>query len=397
MVFRTYAGPRDLVMVQKSEVIGHMSPVVGLYTDLAFNPLELVLNNGDQRIHAITAGLTLTPMAGIGFFNWLDVTAAIPLVAWQTGANLRDLGSEGSVSSNAVGDMRLNARVALPYLNRKDEVKSGFGMAVGGNVNLPTGNPAAFTGDGKVTGGPVLIADYRFGFGLLVATQAGVWLRPGGEFADVKVGNMGSFGIAAEQYVLQSKGISVIGEVYGYPSLTKFPDSPRQVPAEVLLAIRWQSKHGISITTGGSFGAACGFGAPSFRLFSSITWQPESSREQEEINRLQQRDDDDPDHDGLIGDANRCRHAAGPPENHGCPDHDTDGDGVVDRLDECPEIPQGTHGKNGCPRAYVKGDEIVIAEQIHFVTDTDIVLDDSKPVLAEVAHILLDHPEIRQM
>src|SRR5215470_6744855 len=165
---------------------------------------------------------------------------------------------------------------------------------------------------------------------------------------------MGSFGIAVEQYVLQSKGISVIGEVYGYPSLTKFPDSPRQVPAEVLLAIRWQSKHGISITAGGSFGAACGFGAPALRLFSSITWQPESSREQEEINRLQQRDDDDPDHDGLIGDADRC------------PDRDTDGDGVVDRLDECPEIPQGPHGKNGCPRAYVKDNEIVVVEPIHF-------------------------------
>src|SRR5262249_38281656 len=150
-------------------------------------------------------------------------------------------------------------------------------------------------------------------------------------------------------------------------------------------------------TAGGSFGAACGFGAPSLRLFSSITWQPEKSREQEEINRLQQRDEDDPDHDGLIGGADRCPHAAGPPENHGCPDKDTDGDGVVDRLDECPEIPQGPHGKNGCPRAYVKGDEIVIVEQIHFAADTDVILDDSKPILAEVAHILLDHPEIRQV
>src|SRR5262249_2100553 len=199
----------------------------------------------------------------------------------------------------------------------------------------------------------------------------GVWLRPGGELANVKVGNMGSFGIAAEQYVLQSKGISVIGEVYGYPSLTKFPDSPRQVPAEVLLAIRWQSKHGISITAGGSFGAACGFGAPSLRLFSSITWQPEKSREQEEINRLQQRDEDDPDHDGPTGKADRCPTAPGPPENQGCPDTDTDGDGIVDRLDECPDLPQGPKGKNGCPPAYVKGDEIVILDQVHFATDKD--------------------------
>jgi hypothetical protein len=70
----------------------------------------------------VLAGLTLTPMAGIGFFNWMDLTVAIPLVAWQTGANLRDIGSEGSMAPLAVGDMRISARASLPYFNRKDEV-----------------------------------------------------------------------------------------------------------------------------------------------------------------------------------------------------------------------------------------------------------------------------------
>ena len=29
----------------------------------------------------------------------------------------------------------------------------------------------------------------------------------------------------------------------------------------------------------------------------------------------------------------------GPPENNGCPDPDSDGDGVVNRLDKCPRKP----------------------------------------------------------
>jgi hypothetical protein len=37
-----------------------------------------------------------------------------------------------------------------------------------------------------------------------------------------------------------------------------------------------------------------------------------------------------------------------------CPDTDTDGDGIVDRLDACPDVPQGPHGRNGCPLAYIK-------------------------------------------
>ena len=398
MVFRPSAAPRDLVMVQKTEVIGHLSPVAGLYFDVAFNPLKLVTNNTtEQTVNAIAAGVTFTPMLGIGFFNWIDVTAAIPLVAWQTGGNLRAIGSEGPISSSAVGDVRLMAKVALPYLNRKDEVKSGFAMSLGGGVNLPTGNLESFASDGVVTGGPTLIMDYRFGFGLLVAANVGLWLRPNRQLTNIAVGDMASFGVAAEAYVLQRYGVSVIGEVFGYPSLTKFPDSPRDIPAEVLMGIRWQSKHGVTITSGGSFGAACGFGAPSVRLFNSITWQPEKSREQEEINRLQQRDIDDPDHDGLIGDADRCPYIAGPPENKGCPDKDLDGDGVIDREDECPDLAAGPRGKRGCPTAFIKGDEIAIAGQVHFATDRDIILDESKPVLEEVVKVLADHPEIREV
>jgi OmpA-OmpF porin, OOP family len=396
-VFRPSGAPRDLVMVQKSEIIGNLSPVVGLYTELAFNPLVLVSGDSNKSIHAVAAGLTFTPVAGIGFFNLFDVTVAVPLVAWQTGDNLRPLGTEGPVQSSAVGDTRLQLKLGIPWLNRKSEIKSGFGMAVAAQVNLPTGNPAAFTGDGTTTGGPMLIFDYRFTWGLLLAANAGLWFRPKGEYGGIALGTMGSFGLGAEMYVIQRWGLSVIAEVYGYPTLNKFPTSPANVPAEVLAGIRWQSKQGITITTGGSFGAACGFGAPSVELWNSITWQPSTSREQDEINRLLQRDSDDPDGDGLIGDADHCPNEAGPPENLGCPDIDTDGDGIPDRLDECPDLPAGPGGKNGCPVAYVKGDEIVIADQLHFATDKDIILDESKPTLEEVAHVLIEHPEIREI
>jgi len=225
-VFQPSAGPRDLVMVQKSEVIGHLSPTLGLYADVELNPLSLITNpSSGQDVQAVTQRLTVTPMAGIGFFNWLDVTAALPLIGYQTGGNLREIGTEGSVQSSAVGDLRLSVRVAIPYLNRKNDVKSGFGLAVAGNVNLPTGSVAAFTSDGVVTGGPVVIADYRFGFGLLLAANTGLWLRPSTDFAGIKIGSMASAGVAAEQYVWQSKGVSVVGEVYGYPTLTKFPQA----------------------------------------------------------------------------------------------------------------------------------------------------------------------------
>ena len=396
-VFRPSAAPRDLVMVQKSEVIGNLSPTFGLFTNIALDPLVLVNKNTNQRLSAVAARLELTGMAGIGFFNWFDISLAVPFVAWQSSDNLRPIGTEGPIKSSAMGDLRFSSKVAIPYFNRKNEVKSGFGMAVVGNLNLPTGSTEAFTSDGVVTYGGSLIADYRFSAGLLVAANGGFWLRPDRQLAGVRIGNMASFGLSAEAYIVQRWGVSVIGEVYGYPSLTKYPDSIRQIPAEFLLGARWQTKQGITVTIGGSFGAACGFGAPAVRFFSSITWQPKTSREQDEINRLQEVDSDDPDHDGLIGAADHCPNVPGAPENLGCPDKDSDEDGVIDREDECPDLPGGPRGKRGCPTAYLKGDEIVILDEVHFATDKNILLDESKPILLDVVEVLLAHPELREV
>lgn len=396
-IFRPSAAPRDLVMVQKTEVIGHISPVIGLFYDLAFDPLVIVSADTGQAIEAVTARLTLTGLAGIGLFNWLDLTLAAPFVAWQAGSNLRSIGTEGEVKSPAFGDLRLNVKLALPYLNRKDEVKEGFALSLTGGVDIPTGDPLAFTGNGAFAGGAGLIADYRFDFGLLIALNGGIRLRPERQFAGVLIGDQGSFGVGAEMYIVQSWGLSVVGNLYGYPSIKSYPDDPAQIPAEVLLGLRWQTKYGVTVTFGGSFGAACSFGAPAIRFFNSITYQPHTTREQEEINRILEQNTEDPDRDGLIREADRCPDVAGKPENNGCPDQDRDGDGWFDRVDECPDIPAGPRGRNGCPGAFIKGDEIVILDQVHFATDKDIILPESMSVLEEVAKVMVEHREIESL
>jgi outer membrane protein OmpA-like peptidoglycan-associated protein len=394
-VFRPLAAPRDLVMVPKSEVIGHLSPVVGVYWDAALDPLALALGDTGRTLHAVGARLQITPILGIGLVDWVELSMAVPFVAWQTSDNLRSIGTEGEVKSTpTLGDVRISTKVAMPFLNRKDEVKSGFGLALGGNINVPTGDELAFTSDGAISGGVSVIADYRFNFGLILASNLGVWFRPEHQFAGVKIGDMAQFGVAAEMYVVQRWGLSVVGELYGYPSLTKYPDSAAQVPAEVLLGVRWQTRQGITITMGGSFGAACGFGAPALRVFNSVTWQPKSSVEQREINRLLERDALDPDHDGLIDTEDRCPDKPGRPENFGCPDADTDQDGLMDREDECPGLAQGPGGKRGCPLARLKKDKIAIAEPINFEADTTIITDASKLVLESVARVLHERPDI---
>jgi outer membrane protein OmpA-like peptidoglycan-associated protein len=66
--------------------------------------------------------------------------------------------------------------------------------------------------------------------------------------------------------------------------------------------------------------------------------------------------DNDPDKDGIVGDADQCPSEAedkdGFQDEDGCPDPDNDGDSVLDADDKCPTEPETKNGfqdEDGCP------------------------------------------------
>ena len=59
----------------------------------------------------------------------------------------------------------------------------------------------------------------------------------------------------------------------------------------------------------------------------------------------------DRDGDGVPDTIDRCPDVAGPKENQGCPWPDRDGDGVLDKDDKCPDEP-GPKENGGCPRKH---------------------------------------------
>ena len=78
---------------------------------------------------------------------------------------------------------------------------------------------------------------------------------------------------------------------------------------------------------------------------------------------------------------------------NGCP-IDSDGDGVADYLDKCPNIP-GTAANNGCPevKEEAKREFQKAMEGIKFQTGKDIITKDSYPILDNIADILKANPE----
>jgi outer membrane protein OmpA-like peptidoglycan-associated protein len=69
---------------------------------------------------------------------------------------------------------------------------------------------------------------------------------------------------------------------------------------------------------------------------------------------------------------------------------------VVDRLDECPDLP-GPKENRGCPvkgGARLDGDRITLEENVYFATGRDVIQKRSDPLLDNVATIMKAHPEI---
>ncbi|RPD51194.1 OmpA family protein [Paracnuella aquatica] len=72
----------------------------------------------------------------------------------------------------------------------------------------------------------------------------------------------------------------------------------------------------------------------------------------------------DSDGDGILDKHDRCPSVAGQAQFGGCPPPDEDGDGVIDSLDKCPKE-KGTAANNGCPEP-IKAPEVKkeVVEQV---------------------------------
>jgi outer membrane protein OmpA-like peptidoglycan-associated protein len=88
-------------------------------------------------------------------------------------------------------------------------------------------------------------------------------------------------------------------------------------------------------------------------------------------------------------------------ENRGCPWPDGDGDGVVDREDNCP-IESGTRLNQGCPvekkqLVLLTADKLLIKDKVFFDNGKATVQKRSAALLDNLAAVLVAHPEVKRV
>jgi len=282
---------------------------------------------------------------------------------------------------------------------------------------------------------------------------------PGSTIDVMEIGEELHFGLGVDA-PLWDRNLDLLLDVSAATAPEDFFADSNSRYLEIRGGLRYTTDFGLGFTLGAGTGLLDGYGSPEWRIFGGVAFSPRTvlrdadgdgvsddrdecpdrqedhdafededgcpdpdddrdgvpddldqcPREPEDVDEFQDDDgcpDLDDDADGVPDLVDQCRSQAedrdGWQDDDGCPDPDDDGDGVPDAADGCPREPEdqdGCQDEDGCPdpgRACLQGERIEIPETIRFETGKAVIRPESHGILAEVAAVLREHPELRKL
>ncbi len=315
----------------------------GLVGDWAYKPLVLY-QDGEERAALVEHQLFAHLGASVILMDFLRVGVSLP-VGYVSGDDVAVNGTPFSASSGgAIGDLRLGADARFLGKNR-GPVRIGGGL----QLHVPTGSRDSFTSDGTPRIVPRLVVAGDAGQ-LAWSGQVGVDIRTqGDDFAGEPFGSELKFGAAVGARVLDNR-LLVGPEIYGSTGVSDGDAffSRKSTPFEVIFGGHYQINDDWRAGAGVGPGLSRGFGTPALRVLASIEWSPSVATPAAPK---------DSDGDGIVDADDACPETNGvktsDSKTNGCPPpKDSDGDGVVDDQDACRTVvgvATSDPKTNGCP------------------------------------------------
>jgi OmpA-OmpF porin, OOP family len=340
----------DWFTLDSLDLRGHLRPALGILAELAYKPLIIYgvpLGGGEreERVRLIETQLHLHVGAALVLKDRLRVAASLPLVVHQSGTSGMLNGvSYTAPEGFALGDLRLSGTVRL--LGVYGDV---FTLAAGAQLSLPTGDRASYSGDGHVRANVHLAAAGDVGM-VAYAGRLGIDYRALAESVDGSA-------LGSEVFLAASVGIRALErrllvgiEAFGATVFTEGESffARRTSPFEALLGAHYRAGD-VRVGAGVGRGFTSAFGTPAARFLATFEWAPAYRAPGPPSDR---------DGDGILDRVDACPDVPGVPDpdpkKHGCPPErpDRDGDGVFDDEDACPDMPgvrDPDPEKNGCP------------------------------------------------
>ncbi|HEX8704618.1 MAG TPA: OmpA family protein [Myxococcaceae bacterium] len=288
-----------------------------------------------------------------------------------------DFPGAAGVSRYGLGDVRLLPRVFL-----LDPAKAPVGLALVGEVRLPTGDANSFLGERRVLVSPRLAVERSFGPVRLLG-NVGWRFRKHAQYLNLLVDDeltLGAGAVVDLPDLGRFTGVQAVGEMHlSTPGSSPFnfkQADTLKTPWEALAGVRARvsGPWGVELNVGRGIGLSGGYGREAFRFMVALRYdetfldsdgdgvpdaRDKCPTEKEDRDGFLDDDgclDPDNDGDGFADGEDLCPGQPGTAEHKGCPpDADRDGDGVFDHLDACPDKP-GPKEYDGCPDS--DGDEV---------------------------------------
>lgn len=306
----------------------------GLFFNYAMDPIQSQV--GADAEPAATASVTtdlvtVDLLAAIGVLPHWDFGIDIPLSSIRNVAFAKDLDQ----FTFGIGDVRLGTKFTLI-----DRASEGAGLAVRGEITIPSGDTANFLGEEGVTFTLAVVGDANLG-PLEAALDLGYLFRDESE----GLGDAGTLR-AALAWPLPSIALTPVVELRGSSTFDGFFSEEQSSPFEALVGTRWiigeswfdqlgLASSGLALTTGVGFGLNAGIGSPEVRAVVGIS--PAVVRRAAAVPAVP-----------ATAEAVVQPDVEVQPE----PDDDRDHDGVTDEDDVCPGLPETRNGyldDDGCP------------------------------------------------
>ncbi len=403
--FRPAQDSKGMVTVNRSQVLGHLEPSMGLVTGWAAGLLSL--ERGDQG-YDVEHVLSPTLLGAIGLHLWgqeLQLGIALPFVV-VSGDRSPNAGGHTpsdpnddqnfSFQGQGLGSIALHAKWRL-----RGTSDWPLGVAIATGIDLPTTTQERqWLGSRRATPYAEVITDGRVGR-LGFAANAGIRLPFGTqEFVDDSAELRGGMAVpitgervargpslplrAGISYMLVPERFEIVSELFG----ELVPNGENFQPVEALAGIKLYLATNSFLSLGGGSGLRRNVGGnPDLRAYAGIVFEPnvgdrDFDGRKDDVDRCPDEPEDfddfedgdgcpelDNDSDGILDVDDACPNTPedrdGDEDDDGCPEEtelDRDGDGIVDHDDQCPDDPEDEDGfedAEGCPDADNDGDGIL--------------------------------------
>ncbi|KFE64023.1 cadherin-like domain-containing protein [Hyalangium minutum] len=383
--FKPGPGGKDVLGVQSPQVGRHLDWNLGLSFSYARDPFNFRQPLTGEFIYEIVKHQTTVDLMGaVSLYDQFELGMVVPFTTQNSAPafSVAPVLGDG-IHAEGMGDLRL---VPKAHLRSFD---NGLQLGVTVPVLLPTSGGKGFMGRRGVAFFPRLLGEWTHVNGARVLVHLGINVQPRAQFYNLNVSNEFAYGLGTEvPFLVGPHRLAAEATLVGARGLNEWDLEER--PLELLAALKYRFTDSLAAHLGSGMGLTRGYGTPGFRLLAAIMWTEKAeaasarSKSRPSSEEYPQEPEDrggflkdwgfqsgarpvdpnaDTDGDGILDATDHCPNQ---PETlnefedtDGCPDElprprrvDLDGDGITDDQDRCPQFPEDKDGfqdEDGCP------------------------------------------------